>query len=152
MNVINLFKEFTLILPLFERNEIRYAVVGGLAVNIFTQVRATKDIDFLVHEEDLEKACSLVNELGYFKKENTILFPSSGLELQRLLKKVDDDFVLLNLLIASTDEMQEVLNNSSVVDFSFGKLKVIAKADLIYMKRIAGRPQDLVDIQNLEES
>ena len=55
MNVINLFKEFTLILPLFERYDIRYAVVGGLAVNIYTQVRATKDIDFLVHEEDLQK-------------------------------------------------------------------------------------------------
>ena len=79
-------------------------------------------------------------------------FPSSGLELQRLLKKVDDDFVLLDLLIARTDEMQAVLKKSSVVDFSFGKLKVIAKDDLIYMKKIAGRPQDLVDIQNLEES
>ena len=45
LNVINVLKEFTSILPQFEKANIRYAVIGGLAVNIYTQVRATKDID-----------------------------------------------------------------------------------------------------------
>ncbi|MCH2205162.1 MAG: nucleotidyltransferase family protein [Lentisphaerales bacterium] len=150
MNVINLLKEFTEILSLFEEGDISYAVIGGLAVNIYTQVRATKDLDFLIHEGDLVKAVSVAESLGYTRKENTIPFPSSGLELLRLLKKVDDDFVVLDFLIAKSEEMKTYLRNSQRVEMSFGFVRVIEKRDLIAMKKLAGRPQDLVDIKNLE--
>lgn len=152
MNTINLFREFTEILPQLEQKQIRYAVIGGLAVNIYTQVRATKDIDFLVHEDDLVKACDAVESLGYIPKDSTIPFPKAGLELKRLLKKVDGEFLILDFLIAKTEIMKLMLSNSLEVNFSFGKLKVITKSDLVQMKKISGRPQDLVDVDNLEKS
>ncbi len=150
-NVINVLKEFTSILPQFEKANIKYAVVGGLAVNIYTQVRATKDIDFLISEEDLDTACSVLKKLGYLRKENTLPFKKSGLELQRLLKAVDGDFMIVDLLIAISSEMKDILKNSIAVDFSFGKLKIITKEDLIKMKSMANRPQDIADIEKLRE-
>ena len=150
-NVINVLKEFTAILPQFEKSKIKYAVVGGLAVNIYTQVRATKDIDFLIAEDDLEAACSILEKLGYQRKDNTLPFKKSGLELQRLLKPVDNDFMIVDLLVALSDDMNIVLNNSVEVDFSFGKLKIITKEDLIKMKSLANRPQDIADIEKLKE-
>ena len=151
LNVINVLKEFTSILPQFEKANIRYAVIGGLAVNIYTQVRATKDIDFLIAAEDLDAACQILQKLGYLRKENTLPFKKSGLELQRLLKAVDNDFMVVDLLIAVSNEMANILQNSIEVDFSFGKLKVILKEDLIRMKTLANRPQDIADIEKLKE-
>ena len=99
----------------------------------------------------MDAACQILQKLGYLRKENTLPFKKSGLELQRLLKAVDNDFMVVDLLIAVSNEMANILQNSIEVDFSFGKLKVILKEDLIRMKTLANRPQDIADIEKLKE-
>lgn len=49
----------------FERHGIRYGVIGGFALGLLGSPRATMDLDFLVHREDLEKLHVLLTRLGY---------------------------------------------------------------------------------------
>jgi hypothetical protein len=64
MNVFESFKQ--LILGL-EKQKIRYALVGGVALAFHTDPRFTQDIDLLVHAGDFEKIHTLLEGEGYFE-------------------------------------------------------------------------------------
>ena len=49
----------------FERRQIRYAAIGGFALGILGGPRATLDLDFLVHRDDLDKLHERLTVLGY---------------------------------------------------------------------------------------
>lgn len=49
----------------FEREGIRYALVGGLAVYAWGGSRTTKDIDFLVARSDQQRVIAFAESLGY---------------------------------------------------------------------------------------
>ncbi|MBI5208903.1 MAG: nucleotidyltransferase family protein [Elusimicrobia bacterium] len=51
----------------FERLKIRYAAAGGFAMGALGAARATKDLDFLVHQDDLAGLDLLMTSLGYRK-------------------------------------------------------------------------------------
>ena len=44
---------------------VQYAVVGGLAVSIYTVARSTEDIDLLLARDDLDRALSVIIPLGF---------------------------------------------------------------------------------------
>ena len=46
---------FKLILEQFSKHKIRFAVIGGFALHAAGFPRATQDIDFLLHHEDMPK-------------------------------------------------------------------------------------------------
>jgi hypothetical protein len=49
----------------FSRARIRYALIGGHAVSLYAEPRMTRDMDFIVHREDLAKAESVMLRIGY---------------------------------------------------------------------------------------
>jgi hypothetical protein len=49
----------------FNETQIRYALIGGIAMHTAGYHRSTGDLDFLVHGEDVEQVKSLLNGLGY---------------------------------------------------------------------------------------
>lgn len=49
----------------FRRHKIRYAVIGGFALGVLGYPRATMDLDFLVHRDDLDKLHERLTALGY---------------------------------------------------------------------------------------
>jgi len=55
----------TKLLTEFDRNQIRYASIGGFALGVLGVPRATLDLDFLVHRDDLEKLNESLTRLGY---------------------------------------------------------------------------------------
>jgi hypothetical protein len=57
--VLRMFGEF------FERERIRYAVVGGVAVTAWGRVRATKDLDFAIDGEEQARVVAFAEALGY---------------------------------------------------------------------------------------
>lgn len=58
-NVLRTFGEF------FERERIRYAVIGGVAVTAWGRVRATKDLDFAIEGEEQTRVIAFAESLGY---------------------------------------------------------------------------------------
>ncbi len=55
----------TTFIEFFDREGIRYAIVGGLAVHAYGRLRSTKDADFAVDLANQERVISLAESLGY---------------------------------------------------------------------------------------
>ena len=55
----------TLVSRAFKKSRVRYAVIGGVAVSLRSTARATQDLDFLVHGDDLANADARLRALGY---------------------------------------------------------------------------------------
>lgn len=55
----------------FERRQIRYAAVGGFALGVFGFKRATMDLDFLIHRDDLGHVHEAMLALGYRRYATT---------------------------------------------------------------------------------
>ena len=55
----------------FENQRIRYGAIGGFAIGSLGVPRATADLDFLVHHEDLEKVHGILGQLGYERIRHT---------------------------------------------------------------------------------
>lgn len=62
-----------LLLENFQKENVRYAVIGGFALGCLGISRSTVDLDFLVHKDDLPKIDKIMKENGYeckYKTEN----------------------------------------------------------------------------------
>lgn len=57
--VLRTFSEF------FERETIRYAVIGGLAIRAWGHVRATQDVDFVVEQKSRAQAVAFAEAQGF---------------------------------------------------------------------------------------
>ncbi|HEY9232384.1 MAG TPA: hypothetical protein VIS78_09560, partial [Blastocatellia bacterium] len=106
---------------------IRYALAGGLAVGAHGYIRATIDVDFLVGEEAFEHRGSLVA----FK---------AGVP-------IEVDGVRIDYLspAALGPQLQEVLDHPPMNE----GLAIVPIETLIYMKLVAKRRKDLVDVIEL---
>jgi hypothetical protein len=62
---MNLVDELLSITRVLEGDGIAYAVCGGVAVTIHGATRTTKDIDLVVHRNDLARVLDLLRPLGY---------------------------------------------------------------------------------------
>jgi hypothetical protein len=70
---MNFLRELSLLAEAFEEKNIRYALIGGLALSMRGVQRATLDIDFLLLSEDLPQAHAMLVDLGFerhFYSEN----------------------------------------------------------------------------------
>ena len=106
---------------------IRYALAGGLAVGAHGYIRATVDVDFLVGEEAFEHQGSLIA----FK---------AGVP-------IEVDGVRIDYLspISLGPQLEEVLDHPTMNE----GLAVVPIEALIYMKLVAKRRKDLVDVIEL---
>jgi hypothetical protein len=59
------------LLTAFRKADIRYALMGGLALGAWGVPRGTVDIDFLIHRDDIEKVDRIMQGLGYECKYRT---------------------------------------------------------------------------------
>lgn len=55
----------------FEQQRIRYAAIGGFALGALGVPRATGDMDFLVHRDDVERLDHTLSGLGYVRDVRT---------------------------------------------------------------------------------
>lgn len=142
--------EFKSITEALNNAGIDYAVCGGWAMAIHGLARATIDIDLLILADDLEEAMHVVKKLGYDVEGLPLHF---DIEIRRVSKispelkqSITLDFLLLN------DAINDVWQTRQQETWDEGVTSVVSKDGLIKMKMLAGRKQDLVDIEMLRES
>ena len=128
---------------------IEHALVGGLAVAVWGVPRATQDIDLLIRPESVEPALSALAPLGFRIRALPITF-QDGMSLQRV-SKIDAGALLTIDLILVDANLEPIWASRTRVELASTPLWVISRDALIRMKAAAGRPRDLLDIQNLEE-
>lgn len=145
-----LLDELSNLISALNENGVEYAVCGGLSLAIHGFARATLDIDLLIREESLEKAYKIAETLGFDIRGLDISFKERAVEIRRV-SKIDDTGEVLSLdLLLVTPHIEDVWSSRETVDFLGNRLWVVSREGLLKMKRLAGRPQDLADIERLE--
>lgn len=111
-------------------------------------------LTFLIRAESLEKAYAVAAEKGFDIRGLDISLKGRAVEIRRV-SKIDDNGEVLSLdLLLVTPQVEDVWESREAIDFLGRKLSVVSRDGLIKMKPLAGRPQDLADIERLanEES
>ena len=134
------------------REEIEYALCGGIAMAIHGRPRATVDIDMLILPESLSDTIRVAGNLGYSNRGLDMSFGKDVIEIRRVSKIDRARKAVLTLdMILVTDVIREVWDKRINARLEGGELSVVSKDGLITLKQISGRPQDLADISALQE-
>ncbi len=148
---MNLIDELKTIVRAMHAAGIPYAVCGGIAVTIHGFARTTRDIDLLIQPKDLDRTLECVHGVGYNLEGGTIpLGTGEGFEqeLVRISKAVGRELMTLDLLLVDPLYEPAWASRSQFVWLD-ENLTVVSRDGLAIMKRLSGRPQDLVDLQRL---
>ena len=147
---VTLFEELQGVLGALDSAGVDYALIGALAVAVWGVPRATKDIDLLVRREDLPRARAAVRDCG-FNLEALPLEFKDGTEVQRV-SKVDPSGNLMTVDFMIVDpNLEQAWASRIILPFGDRRVSVVSRDALIGMKARAARPQDVMDIQNLED-
>ncbi|MEZ6134074.1 MAG: nucleotidyltransferase family protein [Pirellulaceae bacterium] len=151
-NMMQLRTELLKIVRCLNESQIDYALCGGLAVAVHGYPRATKDIDVLIRKEALGDASSALAPLGYDLEAGMFKF-DQGTEKETQLFRVSraEGAMLTTLdLMLVTPVLEGVWDDREVVRAYETDIRVVSKAALIRMKKLAGRHQDLADVESLQ--
>ncbi len=132
---------------------IAYALCGGLAVAVHGYPRATQDIDMLIRESDLNQAIALLGKKGYCLSAGFAPFDvgkESESRVYRVSKASGEDLLTIDLVLVSPI-MEDVWEDRDTFQVDDYEITVVSLSGLKKMKRLAGRPQDLVDLERLED-
>ena len=149
---MNLVDELHSVARALREAAIPYAVCGGVAVTIHGATRTTKDIDLLVLPADLARVLDAVRPLGFAYAALPMTFEAGTpreRRVQRVSKLEAGEHLILDLILAE-GAMAEMLDGCLQLALPEGPLWVVAREKLLAMKRLAGRTQDLADLQKLE--
>ncbi|OIP91968.1 MAG: hypothetical protein AUK55_10235 [Syntrophobacteraceae bacterium CG2_30_61_12] len=149
---MNLYDEFFLLVRRLNELEIRYAVVGGIALAFHGKARFTRDLDLLVRHEDFDPLAMALSRLGYEETAEPWVLPDTPLTLHRFLKVDGEDELMVDILVAADADHHRVIGNADLADSEVGPVPIATRIDLIRMKRSRNSAQDRVDISALEEN
>ena len=149
---MNVFEEFKRLIRKLEKQKVRYALVGGVAMAFYTDPRFTQDIDLLVESVDFVKIKGILENEGYFESASPWTFSNVAIELHRFLKvAAPEDEMMIDILIAKDDEVKRIIQDALEADSEEGRVMVANKKDLIWLKRTRYSKQDEADIEKLED-
>lgn len=140
---------------LSHKHGVRMIMVGGGAVNFHGYQRHSADVDFWIEttEENFKKLLLVVREMGYGIEDfpNSVKHQEQNISLK--FSQVDIQIELITRFSVNKT-FDEAFEASEVVVFKSGlsvnKWRVLSYGDLITSKIKAGRPKDLLDIQELK--
>lgn len=153
---MDLFAEVVSITAKLDAAAIDYAICGGVALAIHGAPRATMDIDLMAREADLPRLRDILRACGFTLEALPMTFSASGVSIRRFTKIEPDGRTLMVDVLLAEGALESVWQTRSRVAFEGsgtpgGELWVVSRAGLITLKLAAGRPQDIVDVQRLEE-
>jgi hypothetical protein len=152
------------LLKYLHEQEVEYIIVGGWAVNAHGFIRVTKDLDIVPNpaEENLEKLAKMLRDLnatvldtGDFEPEEVPADPTRAADLAMggnfcLLTDIGRLDVMQWLSGVETDDLYAEFDPDTVDgDLDGISVRVCGLKHLLAMKRAAGRPQDLKDLEQL---
>ncbi len=143
---------------------VRYLVVGGVALVLHGIVRLTVDFDLMLDLSpvNVEKFVSLVDRLGYKPK-----VPVSSKDFIDPVKRRQwineknmkvfsfynpkKQFEIVDVFAENPIDFNKAYENRVEVDAEDFKIPLVSVDDLKKLKRLSGRPQDIADIEALDD-
>jgi hypothetical protein len=148
----------------FNRAGLRYVVVGGVAVVLHGFARLTADVDIVVDlsPEEAAKAVGCLSSLGLRPRApvDPIGFATPAIRQTWIQRKGMQVFSWydpknpmreVDVFVSHPIPFEDLWARSILFPLGALLVRVASIADLVQLKRLAGRPQDLTDIEALEE-
>jgi hypothetical protein len=147
---MDLIEELKKLISQLERNEIDYALCGGLALAIYAKPRATLDIEIMIDPDFLEKAKMAVSELGFELSAALMKLHDGAIIIHRLVKidEISGEHLVLDFLLV-TSKTKEAWEDKITVEWEGNPLKVVSPNGLILLKSFRKSGQDKDDIEYL---
>ena len=142
--------DFSDLLRLFSANQVKYLVIGGYALIQYAEPRYTKDLDLWISadETNAQAVYRALREFGAPLADLTAAdFAREGYFYQMGVPPVRVD-ILMGIPGVS---FAEAWPRRLEVDFDGLFVPFISRQNLIAAKRAAGRPQDLLDVEQLTQ-
>jgi predicted nucleotidyltransferase len=146
--------------PLLRRlveHGVDFVVVGGIAMIAHGSGRLTHDLDicYATDAANLEALGSALMELGatlHGVPETAPFVPDARTLRHTMILTLDSDDGKIDLLVEPAGAPRYVLLRDRAIDATFDGItvKVASLDDLEAMKRAAGRPKDLIDLEEIE--
>lgn len=150
------------VLNAFQKQKVKYLIVGGIAMNLLGSMRATSDLDILVEmsNENLENIVRILKKLGYKVKQpvDPMKIADESIRKDWIKNKhmkafnfyKDEEFKEVDIIIESPVSYDDAKNN--IVKIKVGKqiIQVISIDNLIKMKKKTNRAVDKMDINELK--
>jgi predicted nucleotidyltransferase len=142
-------QDFKELLSILERHEVRYLVIGGYAVMLYSEPRWTKDLDIWI-------ALDATNARAVFAALREFGAPLAGL--------TEDDFTapgyfyqmgnpplrLDVMMDIPGGDFEAAWTRRNTIDLGGTVIHFIGREDLIAVKLASGREQDLKDVEALK--
>jgi hypothetical protein len=146
----------------FQKKNIEYIIVGGIAANLLGLVRATADLDIMidVEEDNLVKMDAVLRYLGYKIKQPVDIKKLNKISLAVLIKNKNlkalnynktGEFKEIDIIVDSPVSFEQAKKKAKKIIVNGLKLPVISIDDLIKMKEKAGRAIDKFDVTELKK-
>ena len=150
--MVSLYEELKALVAALNKEDVPYALCGGLAMAMHGFVRATEDIDLLIQPCDLERVLSVAAQLGYKLRSQAMVLESGSVEIHRVVKMLgeDEDPLPLDLLLV-TPALQEVWQAREWKQWLEGSFCVVSREGLIQLKSGRGCAVDLEDMRSLRQ-
>ena len=151
------------ILREFQRQKVRYVLVGGIAVNLLGSLRSTADMDVLVEmsNENLRKVVSILKIKGYRVKqpvdpmgiadEKTRHDWIHNKHMKAFNFYKEDELKEVDIIIESPLSYEEAKKGALKIKIVDIILPVISIDNLIKMKKHTGRSVDRFDVEELKK-
>lgn len=139
------FKDF---IKFLNANKVKYLLLGGWAVGLYGNPRATKDIDFLIAVDDtnLRRFRKAMYEFGA-PTIDIAIFKEKGNFFRMGRPPIQIDIIS----DAAGIDIKSCYSRRQIIKTEGLEISVISKDDLIKNKKAAGRHRDLDDAEILEK-
>ncbi|MBN2410283.1 hypothetical protein JXQ31_01240 [candidate division KSB1 bacterium] len=132
----------------FQKHEVRYVVIGGIAAVLHGVPRATFDLDILI-EATLENCRKLINALLEANLGTATLTTAEDILSNEIT--VFQDMVRIDVQTKTPGlKFKDAWKNKETMDYHGQKFYVLSRNDLINSKLAAGRDIDLEDVRILK--
>ena len=148
---MNLIDEFKSLIAALQGAGVEFAVCGGMAMALHGYPRLTKDIDLLVLAVELPRALAAAKQCGFDDDSGILTLGVAGpnpCQIHRVNKFKGEDHLILDLILVSA-AFEKIWEERMQFEWQGQVLPVVSAAGLVKMKRLAGRFQDIADIEAL---
>jgi predicted nucleotidyltransferase len=150
MNSLN--TELIKLLHQFEKQNVHYLIIGGLATNRYGYHRITGDVDLYIKDsiENRKNLIAALEQAGYGKFDSlltTQIIPG-------YCEIMMDDGIYADLMTEipglNKEDFGEHYEKALIENVDGVTVRFISYDHLIQNKKVTGRPKDLLDVQELE--
>lgn len=152
----NIFRELN-------KAQVKYLVVGGVAVNLYGYVRFTGDLDILVllNEPNLSKLEGVMKKLGYSERlPVSIMDLGDKNQVKKWLKEKNmkaytfnppkNNLLQIDVIIEESLKFESYYKRKKIKFMQQTKIPIVSLDDIILMKKRAKRDKDVLDLKVLK--